>query len=70
MADWAENNIATWVQDWGLQQYQDILVRNYDDVDQICSLHKDDLNVFFDDNGVVDEAMAKGWETWARRLIS
>eukprot|EP00435_Cladocopium_sp_Y103_P021788 s2027_g5.t1 len=40
-----------------LPDYQpEILLRNYDDVDQIVSLHCDDLWLFFKDNNVYDEA--------------
>lgn len=54
--DLASNDIVSWSRAWRLEHYQATLLRNYDDVDQICSLHKDDLNGFFQDNQVSDEA--------------
>ena len=57
-AELASNDIAEWVRAWKLEQYEDILLRNYDDVEQIVSVCLDtsDLMLFFDDNHVQDEA--------------
>lgn len=52
----ASNDISSWARAWKLESYEAILLRNYDDVDQIVSLHCDDLWLFFKDNNVYDEA--------------
>lgn len=52
----ASNDISAWARAWKLESYEEILLRNYDDVDQIVSLHCDDLWLFFKDNNVYDEA--------------
>lgn len=52
----ASNDISAWARAWKLESYEAILLRNYDDVDQIVCLHCDDLWLFFKDNNVYDEA--------------
>eukprot|EP00439_Symbiodinium_sp_Y106_P006784 s5152_g1.t1 len=50
------NDLASWTVAWGLGKYQARLINNYDDVDQICSLHQNSLQTFFVDNQIISKA--------------
>lgn len=48
---------------WGLSKYQARLINNYDDVDQICSLHQNSLQTFFVDNQIDNKEDQQVFET-------
>ncbi|CAE7449074.1 unnamed protein product [Symbiodinium sp. CCMP2456] len=57
------NDLASWTVAWGLGKYQARLINNYDDVEQICSLHQNSLQTFFIDNQIDSKEDQQLFET-------